>query len=155
MSCCGIGSGANVIPSGGSAPATEIPFLVNERGTDSATYVRVGGRPIDMSKYPATFGSLNRVVTFVADLDIAGAPTSATVKLYDLTHLVDVTGSEISHNTTTNTDISSAALTVGGNPGDIRDDVVTQYVAYLKMVGGSVGVDQAFCTNARLVIDYV
>jgi len=131
----------------------EIPLLVNERGTDSATFVRLGARSLDMTRYPATIGSLVRTVKFIADLDMTAGATSAEVKLYNLTNAEDITGTSLTHNTVVNTEKTSAALTVGVAAGNIRSGAA-QYVAYLKMNGGVVAVDQAFCTNARIEIAY-
>ena len=141
----------------GLPPVTtyELTILAEVAVVDTNTYTRVGGRQLDLSAYPTMIGTLNRVVTFVVDMDCTAGATSVDAKLYDLTHTVDVSGTSLTHNTSTNTEVSSAALTLGSSAGDIRTDVAAQYEVYVKMVGGMLGVDSGVCTNARLVISYV
>lgn len=150
----GIGGGPNVLPSPSYVFPQEVVFLADERSTDSSTNVRVGARAIDISLYPATIGALVRTVKFVADLDIIGTPTNSEASLYNLTDGEAVTSTTLTHDTSTNTEKTSVALTVGAAAGNIRSDHVAQYVAYQKMNGGVVGPDQAFCTNARIVVSY-
>jgi hypothetical protein len=121
--------------------------------TTSSTFTRSGGRQIDMSVFPATIGALTRSVIFSADIDITTGATTVEVQLYDITHSVAVTSTDLTSSSTTNTRVVSSALTVGSSAGNIRSDVATQYELQFKMNGGG-GSDAVFLTNSRLVITY-
>jgi hypothetical protein len=128
--------------------------LLNGGTSKQGVFFRMGGRKVDLSAFPVTIGTLTRSVTFVADLDMTAGATTAEVKLVDTTDAVDVTGADLTSNSVTNAEVTSAALTVGSSAGDLRSDAVKQYQVYLKMNGGTDGTDDAYCTNARLVITY-
>jgi len=121
--------------------------------TTSSTFTRSGGRQIDMSVFPATIGALTRSVVFSADIDMTAGATTVEVQLYDITHSVAVTSTDLTSSSTTNTRVVSSALTVGSSAGNIRSDVATQYELQFKMNGGG-GSDAVFLTNSRLVVTY-
>jgi hypothetical protein len=121
--------------------------------TTSTTFTRTGGRQIDMSIFPATIGALARTVAFSADIDMTAGATSVEIQLYDITHSVAVTSTDLTSSSTTNTRVTSGSLTVGSSAGNIRSDVATQYELQFKMNGGG-GSDAVFLTNSRLVITY-
>jgi hypothetical protein len=130
-------------------------FVANEDNTDSSTYVRLGECTVDLSLFVTPLqGLTTRTVKFVANLDTdGGVGVIADVKLYNQTNVEDVTGCNLTHNDSTPTEKSSAALTVGVAAGNIRSGSAL-YVAYLKMTGGTVGVNRVYCTNMRLTLDY-
>lgn len=132
----------------------EIVLSANAANSTVNTYARIGARKIDMTPYPATVGILARTVKFIADLDRGAGATSAQVKLFNITDNENVTSADLTSTSVANSEQTSAALTVGGVAGNIRTDHVAQYEVYLKMNGGTPGVDLASCTNARLVISY-
>lgn len=121
--------------------------------TTSATFIRTGARQIDMSLFPATIGALTRTVVFSADVDMTGGATSIEFQLYDSTHTVAVTSTDLTSSSTTNVRVTSGALTVGSSAGNIRSDVASQYELQFKMNGGGGG-DAVFLTNARITITY-
>lgn len=150
--------GSNVI--GPVALATnqtsyEIPFTAGIFSEGLGVFTRVGCRTVDMSAFPATIGALNRHVKFVVSIDRSGASTSVEAQLFDVTHVVAVTGTDLTSTSTTSDEKTSADLTVGSGAGNIRNDVLTTYEVQLKMNGGTPNIDQVFLTNARLVITYV
>lgn len=153
------GATGPVGPTGAPGPAGttgvfEIFFVAGLFTTTNATYTRIGARRIDMTPYPSVVNGLNRSVTFVADLDVAGGATGAEVKLTNITDAQDVTGANLTGTTPMNGEQTSAPLTVGSSAGNLRSDHAAQYEVYLKMNGGVPGTDIVSCTNARLVITY-
>lgn len=131
----------------------ELNFASGLFSTTSTSFTRAGGRQIDMSVFPATIGALTRTVAFSADIDMTGGATSVEVQLYDITHSVAVTSTDLTSSSTTNTRVTSGSLTVGSSAGNVRSDVATQYELQFKMNGGG-GSDAVFLTNSRLVITY-
>jgi len=128
-------------------------FLVSGLFTTTSTSLtRAGARKIDMGLYPATIGSLTRTVIFVADVDMTSGATSVEVQLYDTTHGVVVTGTDLTSTSISNA-VVSATLTVGSSSGNLRDDVASQYEVQFKMNGGG-GSDAVFITNSRVTITY-
>eukprot|EP00697_Spironema_sp_BW2_P008860 gnl/Spiro4/23585_TR11653_c1_g2_i1.p1 gnl/Spiro4/23585_TR11653_c1_g2~~gnl/Spiro4/23585_TR11653_c1_g2_i1.p1 ORF type:complete len:591 (-),score=-101.37 gnl/Spiro4/23585_TR11653_c1_g2_i1:13-1785(-) len=121
--------------------------------TTSNIFTRTGARYIDMSIFPSTIGALTRTVAFTADIDMTSGATSVEVQLYDSTHTVAITGTDLTSTSTTNARVTSGPLTVGSSAGNIRNDVASQYELQFKMNGGGGG-DAVFLTNARLVITY-
>jgi hypothetical protein len=114
----------------------ELNFASGLFSTTSTTFVRTGGRQIDMSIFPPTIGA-----------------TSVEARLYDVTHSVAITNADLTSSSTTNTRVASAALTVGASAGNIRSDAVCQYELQFKMNGGT-GSDAVFLTNARVIVTY-
>ena len=141
----------------GLSPVTtyEIALVSGVAASGQSVFQRVGARKIDIGPYPATMGSLNRVVKFVADLDKTAGATSAEVRLFDVTHSVAVASADLTSTQTTNDEQVSASLAVGAISGNIRNDAPASYEIQLKMNGGAAGVDRVFLTNARLLITYV
>ncbi len=129
-----------------------ITLAAGVQTTTSTAFIRAGARQIDMTPYPATIGALTRTVTFVADIDKSSGATTVEVQLYDTTHTVAVTGTDLTSASNSNAAVS-AVVTVGSNSGNLRDDNATQYELQFKMNGGG-GSDAVTITNARLVITY-
>ncbi len=137
----------------GGSNSVELAFNAGVANSTSATYARIGARKIDMTPYPATIGTLTRIVKLVAALDRGAGATSAQVKLYNITAGEDVTGASLTSTSLSNFE-QSVTLTVGTSAGNVRSDSAAQYEVYLKMNGGTPGTDIATCTNARIVISY-
>lgn len=130
----------------------ELSLCSGLESTDSLVFIRIGARIIDLTAFPATAGTLTRTITFEIDVDMTATATSVEVQLYDSTHSVIVTGTNLTSSSTTNATLS-AVLTVGSSAGNLRNDVASHYELQLKMNGG-LGADFVFCTNARLIISY-
>ena len=136
-----------------NSPA-ELALVANVVNSTISTYARIGARRIDLTAYPATVGSLTRTVLFVANLDRGSGATSSQVKLFNITDNENVTNADLTSASLSNSEQVSASLTVGSSPGMLRNNYAAQYEVYLKMNGGTPGVDLVSCTNARLVITY-
>jgi hypothetical protein len=132
----------------------EVAFTSGLQVCTQNAFQRVGARPLDMSRYPATLFGLSRTVEFVVTIDKDLLPASVQVKLFNLTDLEDVTGTNLTHVNTTAVEYTSGALTVGSAVGDIRDNHVAMYQAYLQMNGGTPGADQVYCNDAKIRITY-
>lgn len=131
----------------------EIVFVASLMTTNLGTFDRIGARKIDMSPFPATIGALTRTVTFIADIQKTSGATSVEIQLYDVDHSVQITSLLYSTNTTLVESVSGS-LTVGSSSGNIRSDTPTMYEVSLRMNGGTVGIDAAYCNNARILISY-
>lgn len=90
-------------------------------------------------------------VEFYAILMRDGTAGTAKVRLYDVTHAVAITGTEL---TTTGgpIDLVSAALTIGNNPGNFRNDESTQYRVDIEITGGVIAADFVSIYDAGLVL---
>jgi len=136
----------------------ELPLVLGEETTTSTVATRKGSRNIDLSFWPATAGALVRRLRLIVTLDSSVEDATATIDLYDQTHGVVVTGTELDNaaadDKTIPTEIESDALTVGSASGDLRSDEVAMYLLRIRRVGATAS-DAVTCTNARLVIDYV
>ena len=141
-------------PAAESIRPTEFSFLSGLASTTLSTFSRIGARKIDLSSFPSTIGSLTRTVQFFADVDKTSGATTVEVQLYDSTHAVAVSGTDLTSISTASFEVTSSALTVGSSAGNVRSDVASQYELQLKMNGGG-GSDAVFCTNARFVVTYV
>lgn len=142
---------------GGSAAinAVELSFVSNVASTDLPLFTRVGGRSIDMSLYPASVGIATRTVSFIADVQKTPGATSLDIQLYDITHDVVVASTTINSTSNAPVAVSATGLTVGSSNGNIRSDIITQYEVQIRMNGGASNLDQVYCLNARLLINYV
>jgi len=148
-------------PAGATGPAgvaTNLPYTVQfcagEYTVSATSPTRIGSREIDLSPFPSTIGSKNRVVTFYAELEASTGTASASIILQDTTHSTSVTGTSYS-TSSTSLIVYSSVLTVGSSAGNIRDDVTTIYEIQLAMPTGDPYGDRAICTNSRIEISYV
>lgn len=119
---------------------------------DSSAPFVLATMAVDPNVWPATIGTLNRVVTLKATVytdDVAAAPV---VLMRDLTGGVDV--GTIAPATSLTPDEYELVLTVGASPGDVRDDVVHMYEWRLYRDGGTVA-DKVFAGNVRIEVTYV
>lgn len=138
-----------------SAVQREIFIIASDQSTKLSTFTRVGGRKIDFTLYPATVGGLSRQVKFIVDVQKTSGATSVEIELFDITHAVQVTSTNIIYSTDNAlTEISTGSLTVGSSAGNLRSDTTALYEIHIKMNGGT-GSDAVFITNARLQISYV
>lgn len=131
----------------------ELSLVSGQNSTGLPSYQRVGGKSIDMSRYPLSLNGKTRSVILEADVQKTGTATSVDIQLMDITHSVVVTGTTLSSVSNALIKVASSALTVGSSSGNIRNDVETVYEIKIKMSGGTVS-DQVYCTNARLLITY-
>lgn len=153
-----ITSGSNgqvTISSTSSVSSAELSLVAGLFSVGTSTFTRIGGRKIDFSQYPATLGDKNRVVNFLADVDMTPGVASIEVRLYDRTDSTAITNTTMSSTSIATVELDSGPLTVGSSSGDLRDDAPKFYEVQLRMVGGSIGTDQVFCENARLNIIYI
>lgn len=134
----------------GNAP-TIFPIFSGEGSAPTGGSERFGSIFLDLTPFPAVnVLGLARVITFVAVIEtIAGL---ANVLLRNVTDGEVVTGTALSTPNLTSTQVSSGPLTVGVNPGDLKDDKM--YEVLLSISGASPG-QAASITNARLEIRYV
>ncbi len=137
-----------------AAAVHEISLAAGVFAVVSTSYVRVGARLIDMSKYP-TISGYTRHVRFVVDIDKTSGATSGTVQLYDVTNNVLVTSTNMTTTSNSNDEHDSGDLTVGNAAGNIQLATPASYELQLKVTGGTLGVDGTFLTSARLLIYYV
>ena len=140
-------------PSPGGATSYEIIFVAGVFTTTSTSYVRAGARKFDVSPYPITLGALTRTIKFEGDIEKTSGATNVEIQLYDNTHSVAITGTNLTGTETANTLHTTAALTVGSSAGNIRDDIASQYELQIKMNGGG-GSDSVTITNGKLIISY-
>ena len=140
-------------PPAGALSAVELSFVSGQSSTGLSTFQRVGGRSIDISKWPTTLNGLTRTVSFFADLQKTITATSAEIQLFDVTNNVLVTSTNLASTSLSLVTVSALNLTVGSSAGNIRSDVNAQYEVQLKMNGGNQN-DQVYCLNARLLITY-
>jgi len=133
----------------GGSPSTqwELTVLANTVDTTSTTPVRVACRTIPITKYAATFGSLNRVVRLYAILE---APTgSVSAKLTDITLMTPTTLATLVASGAAPQQVVSAIIPVADVAGSIW---ITGTHLYEFTIEASAGV--AVCSGAWLAIDY-
>jgi hypothetical protein len=135
---------------------TELSFASGLISTSSSTYIRVGARSLMLQNYPATIGSLTRVITFYAFVDKTPGATSVDIRLYDTENNIEIAGTAMTSNVNYNIDLSvtEPTLGVGSTPGQLIDTSDSYYELQMKMTGGTVS-DAVFCTNSYIVIRYV
>jgi hypothetical protein len=122
-------------------------FLISNVGTFA-----IALKAIDFTKYPAVMGTLNRIVKLVTVLEVEGAGT-AQLALYDFTNSVSITNASVTLATPgTPTSLTSSAIPVGSDSGDLRNDVTALYEVQFILYG-TVN-DAAACYNAALVVSY-
>jgi len=138
---------------GGAVSSVELSFVSWQSSTGLSTFQRVGGRSIDISKWPATLNGLARTISFFADVQKTITATSVEVQLFDVTNNTLVTSTNLTSTSLSLATISALNLTVGASAGNIRSDTSAQYEVQLKMNGGNQN-DQVYCINARLLITY-
>jgi hypothetical protein len=150
--------------SGGGLPISTVDF--GDDTTDAAeTWTRAGSRTIDMSQFPAALGSKTRSVVFKVVLENSHDTNDFYVeaRLWDATdgHDVLVADTLLSNEAEADRNIAveftSPELTVGSDPGNIRDDVVAIYRVEFRIVEDAGTVQPAYRAilgNARIQILY-
>lgn len=139
----------------GPSASNAITFVAGVFTTNSNTPVRIGGRDLDMSFYPASVTPLNRTVRFRALIEVTTAAATAQIQLFDATNNIVITGTTGSTNVATGLVLfDSGPLTVGTSNGNIRTDMIPVYEVQLSMSGGNPSSDRAICSNARIDIVY-
>ncbi len=132
---------------------TDLNFVAGLELTGFTTPAGIGGRAVDMSKFPLALpdGRI-RAAKFMVDIENSAPLFDGYVQLFDTTHNVLVTNSKFQF---TNDIIQeySATLVVGSANGNLRNDSVTRYEVQIWKVGGSV-TDRVICNNARIQITY-
>ena len=142
-------------PSGPPGPPgnqpTDIQIFSGEIATTQDSPLRAGSRFLDLTPFPPVLSSgLNRVVEFVANIEVSGG--TGTVRLRNRDDMETVTGTQIATTGTTNVEVRSGALTVGAAAGNLVDD--RMYEVEIFHTGGSPS-DAVTITNARLEVTYV
>lgn len=142
-------------PAGPPGPAGNVPTILpifsGEGAAPTGGSERFGSVFLDLTPFPAVnVLGLSRVITFVACIEtVAGL---ANVLLRNTTDGEVVTGTSLNTPNLQSTQVTSSPLTVGINPGDLKDDKM--YEVLLSISGASPG-QAATITNARLEIRYV
>jgi hypothetical protein len=147
--CAGFGvesaGSATSSSSGSGANTLEVPFVMARMTTVDNSFLLVGARKVNIAGL--TFSN----VYFVADLYMTGGATNAEVRLWDTTDGVAITNADVTSTSVTPAEVKSLLVPVGTSAGMLRVDAIKMYQVELHMVGGVLGTDMAFCTNARLV----
>lgn len=91
---------------------------------------------------------------FKATLLRNGVAGVAKARLYDVDHLVAITNGEVTTNSGDIDDETSNLLTIGVNPGNLRNDVVTRYRVDIEITGGTPGVDFVELFDASIYLYY-
>lgn len=131
----------------------DIQFVTGVALNGFTTPAGMGGRFIDMTKYPSALSDGRiRTVKFMADVEISAPTFDGYIHLFDTTHNVVVTNSQF-HFTDTTTTEYSAVMTIGSASGHLRNDVTTRYEVRIWKTGGSV-TDRVICSNARIQVTY-
>jgi hypothetical protein len=131
----------------------DINFNVGTQLNGFTTPAGIGGRNLDMSKFPTALPDGRvRTVKFHTDIEISAPGVDGYIHLFDTTHNTVVTGTFFQFTNTIVNEVS-ATLTVGANAGNIRNDGVTRYEVRLWKTSGA-PTDRAICNNARITITY-
>lgn len=131
----------------------DINFNAGTQLNGFTTPAGIGGRNIDMSKFPTALPDGRvRTVKIHADVEVSAPGVDGYIDLFDTTHNVVVTGTFFQFTNTIVSEVSST-LTVGANAGNIRNDGITRYEVRLWKTSGA-PTDRAICNNARITITY-
>lgn len=132
---------------------TDLNFVAGTTLNGFTTPAGVGGRNIDMSKFPLALPDNRiRTVKFHADVEVSAPGVDGYIQLYDTTHNVLVTGTQFQFTNTIVNEVS-ATLVVGALSGNIRNDSLTRYEVRIWKVSGA-PTDRVICNNARVTITY-
>jgi len=138
------------------AMPTDISFVAGTTLNGFATPAGVGGRTLDITKFPAllTDGSGRaRSMSFYADVEVSAPGVDGYCQLFDTTHNVAVANTLFHFTNPVTAEINSTPLTVGTSSGNIRSDITSRYEVQLWKVSNAV-TDRVICNNARLTIIY-
>ena len=151
------GTGGTGAGSSSVSTYTEIEFVAGQLVTSGVSQnIYSAARSFDTAKFPATLGTLNRSVTFVATLQNTSGATKTSVSLYDVRNACTVTGTAMDNSGSVSQtlpyDVTSAALTIGTTPN--IPSAANMLEVCVTMVGGSATSDVSICTSAKLVVSY-
>lgn len=148
------GGVATVTVNVSSLPEAEASLVAGVFSTINAAFTRAGSRTLDVLYWPATIGPLTRSIYFKADIECSTFATTANVRLQNITDNETVTGTALNTGLQVNTEVTSAALTVGVAAGNLKSGTPKQYEVQVSLTGGGAG-DTVTITNARLCVRYV
>jgi hypothetical protein len=134
-------------------PEVEASLAAGLFSTINAAFTRAGSRLLDVLYWPATIGALTRSIYFKADIECSTPGTTANVRLQNITDNETVTGTALNTGLQVNTEVASAALTVGVAAGNLKSGTPKQYEVQVSLTGGGAG-DTVTITNARLCVRY-
>lgn len=131
----------------------DLNFLAGLNINGFTTPAGMGGRKIDMSKFPISLpdGRI-RTVKFYADTEVSAPGVDGYVDLFDVDHNVVVTNTFFHFTNTIAAEVSGTMI-VGTLAGHIRTDSVTRYELRMWKVSGA-PTDRVICNNARITITY-
>lgn len=137
----------------------EIVFIAGDQTTESnSAFFVAGARSIDTTQFPATMGSLNRYMKFIATLQNTAGATKTKVQLYDVRNLAVITSSSMDNSGAPSQvlpyDVISPVIPLGTATGSIQTSSPGMYEVQVEMVGGSTTTDASTCSNARLIVYY-
>lgn len=136
--------------------AMAISIVEGGGNTDLATFTRMGVRPIDCSRLPATLYGKTLKARFSAVIE-STVGAIAECQLYDHTHGVIVTGTTLDNSTAPDETlpflVTSGALTVGVSSGNVYRGAETLYEARVRLSSGA-SPDLAIMRSARLRFTY-
>lgn len=112
-------------------------------------FARAGARKIDMTLYPPSLGGLTRIVVYTVNVDVTGG--SGTIRLFNVDDNEIVDGTTYVTTSPLNTEYS-ATLTVGNDPGQLKDGKLYEAQILLENAGP---LDRMAVTSARLSFRYV
>lgn len=131
----------------------DINFVAGVNLNGFTTPAGVGGRAIDMTQFPLALPDGRvRTVRWMCDVEVSAPGVDGYIQLFDTTHNVVVTGTQMRFTNDIATELS-AILAIGSAPGNLRNDVTTRYEVRIWKVSGSV-TDRVICNNARIQITY-
>jgi len=134
-------------------PEVEASLAAGLFSTINAAFTRAGSRLLDVLYWPATIGALTRSIYFKADIECSTPGTTANVRLQNITDNETVTGTALNTGLQVNTEVVSAALTVGVAAGNLKSGTPKQYEVQVSLTGGGAS-DTVTITNARLCVRY-
>lgn len=142
-----------ISPAGMPGPARfRIALVAGIQSAAGTTYFVVGGSSIDTTDIPTTFNTVN--IYFIVDYGVAVNTDTASIRLWDSTNGVLITGTtDSTSNVSPVKRFVSSALTLGTSSGNIRTDVIAQYQVQMAVTAGSI-TNNAICYDAYLLVKY-
>lgn len=131
----------------------DVNFVCGTELNGFPTPAIMASRNLDMAYFPVSLpdGRL-RKTRFYFDAEVSAPGVTGGIQLWDATHNVAVTGTNLTF-TNTVTDEIMIDLIVGSSNGNIRSDISTRYEIRAWKVSGSV-TDRVIINNARVTITY-
>lgn len=138
------------------AMPTDISFVAGTELNGFTTPAGVGGRTVDITKFPALLtdnSGRSRTVEFYADIEVSAPGVDGYCQLFDTTNNIVVSNTLLHFTNTIGAEIHSIPLTIGTSPGNIRSDMTARYETQIWKTSGAPS-DRVICNNARLTISY-